>query len=364
MVNYYELLEISQSASSEEIGAAIKKSRRIWNNRANNPDSKIRADAEQHVREIADAEKVLLDATKRQQYDYDLAHAPKEVPNSTSDAEDSLMERAIELADLENYAEAQALFQRVISSNPQNAQAWYFYGLVSRDLKDHQKARDCFAAASKLDPNNDEYFRELGFACIDEDDGQAAFDAFKHALECNPQEKEYKVYCAECLRVLGKYKEAYQTIQEAIDEGKKDEFAQDIYVGICSAYTNSQVSHNKPAGRYLITNERQLTFAKEMLRKMKAVNCNTDDARSAVSAIEKMINEAEGNHYDNMYGDAKLWIIIAVVAFIVLSAANLAVVGLIALVVIGLAFYTTHYKTGWKWNYTKSDSSVRNSGLQ
>ncbi len=364
MVNYYELLEISQNASVEEIGAAIKKCRRIWNNRANNPDSKIRADAEQHVREIADAEKVLLDTAKRQQYDHDLAHAPKEVPTSTSDAEDSLMERAIELADLENYAEAQALFQRVVSRNPQNAQAWHFYGLVSRDLKDYQKARECFTAASKLDPNNDEYFRELGFACIDEDDGQAAYEAFKHALECNPQEKEYKVYCAECLRVLGKYKEAYQTIQEAIDEGQKDEFAQDIYTGICFAYTNSQMSNNKPAGRFLITNERQLSFAKDMLRKMKSVNCSTDDSHQKVSAVEKMINEAEGNHYDSMYGDAKIWIIIAVVAFVVLASANQALLGLMALVVIGLVFYITHFKAGWKWNYTKSDSSVRNSGLQ
>lgn len=364
MVNYYDLLEIPHDATEAQIGEAIKKSRRIWNNRANNPDSKIRADAEQHVRDIAEAEKVLLNPSQRDKYDYDLAHAPKVTSQSNIDGEDELIARAIDLADLENYSEAQALLQQVVSRNPQNAQAWYLYGLVCRDLKDAHKARECFTAATKLDPQNDEFFKELGFSCIDENDGEAAYEAFLHASECKPEEKEYKVYCAECLRVIGRYKEAYQTAQEAIDEGQKDEFATDIYIGTCVAYLNSSVSNNKPAGKYLITNEHQLQFAKEMLSKMKSVSCATEDAQNNIQYAEKMINDAEKTRFDSMYGDVKVWIIIAIALIVLLSVAKLAAVGLIILIVVGFVFYTTHYKAGWKWNYIKSDTTVRNSGLQ
>ena len=364
MVNYYDLLEIPQNATEEQIREAIKKCRRTWNNRANNPDGKIRADAEQHVHDIAEAEKVLLDPTQRNKYDYDLAHAPKISSHSNMDDEDELIERAINLADLENYTEAQALLQQVVSHNPQNAQAWYLYGLVCRDLKDTHKAKECFTAATKLEPQNDEFFKELGFSYIDENDGEAAYEAFQQALACKPEEKEYKVYCAECLRVIGRYKEAYQIAQEAIDEGQKDEFATDIYIGICAAYLNSSVSNNKPAGKYLITNEHQLQFAKEMLFKMKSVSCATEDARSSIQRAENMINDAENTRFDSMYGDVKVWIIIAIVLIVIMSAAQLAAVGLIILIAVGFVFYTTHYKVGWKWNYIKSDITVRNSGLQ
>ena len=77
VVNYYELLEIPQNADKAAIEQAIKKTRRVWNNRANNPDVAIRAEAEMHVKEIAEAEKILLDASKRQEYDVQLSQAPK-----------------------------------------------------------------------------------------------------------------------------------------------------------------------------------------------------------------------------------------------------------------------------------------------
>ena len=82
MINYYELLEISKDASRDNIEAAIRKMRRTWNNRANNPNADIRAEAEQRIRAIAEAERILLDDSARREYDARLASAP--VTGSTS----------------------------------------------------------------------------------------------------------------------------------------------------------------------------------------------------------------------------------------------------------------------------------------
>ena len=50
MTDYYKLLNVDPSASTEEIQAAIKKTRRLWNTRSTNPNADIRADYKRRKR--------------------------------------------------------------------------------------------------------------------------------------------------------------------------------------------------------------------------------------------------------------------------------------------------------------------------
>jgi curved DNA-binding protein CbpA len=67
--DYYALLEVGTAATPEEIRAAITAQRRIWVRRQSSPDPDRRAHAEQRVRDIDAAEKILLDPLTRQAYD-------------------------------------------------------------------------------------------------------------------------------------------------------------------------------------------------------------------------------------------------------------------------------------------------------
>ncbi|MEQ7122988.1 tetratricopeptide repeat protein [Actinopolymorpha sp. B11F2] len=67
--DYYALLEVDTAATPEEIRAAITAQRRIWVRRQSSPDPERRAHAEQRVRDIDSAEKILLDPLTRQAYD-------------------------------------------------------------------------------------------------------------------------------------------------------------------------------------------------------------------------------------------------------------------------------------------------------
>ncbi|MBM7787865.1 tetratricopeptide repeat protein [Tenggerimyces flavus] len=69
MADYYELLSVSRTATSEEIRAAITGQRRIWVRRQSSPDLERRAEAEQRVRDIDAAERTLLNAERRREYD-------------------------------------------------------------------------------------------------------------------------------------------------------------------------------------------------------------------------------------------------------------------------------------------------------
>lgn len=72
MINYYDILKIDRNAQVDEIRSAIRDVRRKVRNRETSPDLKIRQEAEKLMSHIAEAEKVLLDESKRKQYDIDL----------------------------------------------------------------------------------------------------------------------------------------------------------------------------------------------------------------------------------------------------------------------------------------------------
>lgn len=75
-ISLYEVLEVSSSATEAEIRAAFPAARRKWQTRSNHPNLGQRQVAEQRIGAIAEAERVLLDASLRAQYDQTLAGSP------------------------------------------------------------------------------------------------------------------------------------------------------------------------------------------------------------------------------------------------------------------------------------------------
>lgn len=192
MVNYYNLLEISQNASKDEISAAIRKARRTWNNRANNPDAKIRAEAEQRVREIAEAEGILLNDSKREEYNRQLEQSHDTPTNGSEeecseDWEDEFF-RAYD-RDLTDYAAQVA--QKAIRANERNGRAWFLYGEALRKGGNSEGAIGPFQRASVLLPDDARVFRQLGFAYYDSDRLSDALQAFYDASRCDPDDCEY-----------------------------------------------------------------------------------------------------------------------------------------------------------------------------
>jgi len=69
MKNYYEILNISESAQKEEIEDAYRREFGVWKNRVNSPDLRERQKAILKVQDLEEAKNTLSNTTKRAEYD-------------------------------------------------------------------------------------------------------------------------------------------------------------------------------------------------------------------------------------------------------------------------------------------------------
>ena len=297
MVNYYELLEIGQNASKDEISSAIKKTRRIWNNRANNPDGKIRAEAEQHIREIAEAEAILLNDAKREEYNQQLSQRPSnvipDVPSGVPDDWEEEYFRAYD-KDLTDYAAQVA--QRVVQQNDRNGRAWFLYGEALRRGGNNAAAIGPLQRASILLPDDARVFRQLGFAYIDADRISDALKAFYDATNCDPSDPEFYCLRAALFREAEMFEDALREAKEAFKLAPNDNQPRFEYFFALYADVLKAVSYNRSSGKHLIINRVQLDYAKNTLKEMAMTipdDSHKSKCKAAMDEIVQIVADAE-----------------------------------------------------------------------
>ncbi len=294
MVNYYELLEIPQNADRTAIEQAIRKTRRVWNNRANNPDAAIRAEAERHVKEIADAEKILLDANKRQEYDVQLSQAPKndyveQQPDNNIDWESEFF-RAYD-HDMDDYAAQIA--QKEVQKNERNGRAWFLYGEALRRSGNIDQGIDALRRASLL-IDDEGVYRQLGFAYADRNQLDEAYKSFKSASQLNSSSGEYHALMANCLRNMGMMKEALAEAKIGYSKEPNDEQTKFEYFVALHGDAMNAMSYNRSSGKHLIINRVQLDYINDILKIMSVVVPQNDDrCTKAMEDIVQIVVDAE-----------------------------------------------------------------------
>lgn len=270
MVNYYELLEIPQNADPVAIRAAVKKTRRLWNNRANNPDATIRAEAERHVKEIAEAEKILLDAAKREEYDRQLAMNPQgntlDQPQQTSPSnwEDDFWP-AYENG-MNDYAAQIA--QRAINANERDGRAWFLYGEALRRGGDIQRGIPALERAEFLIPDEPGVYRQLAYAYMDAERPGDALQALFKATDLDPHNSEYYSMRAYLYRMAGMFEESRREAQTAFRMTPDDNSIRFEYFYALYGDALEAMSYNRSSGKHLITNKVQLDYVNEILKIM------------------------------------------------------------------------------------------------
>lgn len=289
MVNYYELLEISQDADKTTVEQAIRKTRRLWNNRANSPDASIRAEAEQHVREIAEAEKILLDADKREEYNRQLAQSPKDDgrdqrPSVDADWEEEFFQAYnSDLGDI-----AASIAQRVISADSQNGRAWFLYGEALRRGGKIEQSIDPLRRATMLLPNDDGVFRQLGFAYYDLKHLADAYKAFKNASILAPNNSEYHALCANCLRNVGMIPEALEEAKSAHELAPNDDVVRFEFFVALHEDAMAAMAYNRSSGKHLIINKVQLDYVNKALKAMALTIPQDENKAQCTAAMEEI----------------------------------------------------------------------------
>ena len=295
MVNYYELLNISQSADHKEIEQAIKKTRRLWNNRANSPDSTIRAESERHIREIAEAERILLDDSKRRQYDVQLtqnnnSNNDRPVGDNNTDWEDEYFQAYNR--GLNDYAAQIA--QKALRLNDRDGRAWYLYGEALRRGGSIEEGIQAMLRATMF-ISDDSVYRQLGFAYDDLGLYDEALDAFKTASKLAPESHEYYALCSNTLRSLGELEESLVYARKAYDLSPNDDVVRREYFAALYENVLEAISYNRSSGKHIITNKVQLDYANSILKMMALTlpQDDSEDCKKAMDEIVKLVVDAE-----------------------------------------------------------------------
>lgn len=307
MVNYYELLEITRNADSATIEQAIKRTRRVWNNRANNPDASIRAEAERHVKEIAEAEKILLDANKRQEYDIRLSQVPNsDGVDQTSDDNSDWGEEFFRAFNLDMYDYAAQIAQREIRTHERNGRAWFLYGEALRRSGNLSQGIDALKRASILIDGDAGIYRQLGFAYVDSDQYSEAYKAFKTAAQIDPNDHEYHCLAAFCLRSIGMITEAIGEAKIAYSMNPNDEQVRFEYFVALYEDAMKAMAYNRSSGKHLIINKRQLDYVNGLLKTMSIIVPKNDDkCTKALEEIVQIVVDAESSKGGGFFRESK-----------------------------------------------------------
>ena len=296
MVNYYELLSVPQNADRATIEQAIKKTRRLWNNRANSPDASIRAEAEQHVREIAEAEKILLNDAKREEYNQQLAQAPSS--NGVDLGGRRIIKKKKYFAaynrDMTDYAAQVA--QRAINANERDGRAWFLYGEALRRGGDYDRAIPPLQKASMILRNDAGVFRQLGFAYQDAGKLGDALQAFYDATRCNPNDSEFYSLRAALFRRAEMIDDALSEAKKAFEMTPNDDSVRFEYFFALYEDALRSISYNRSSGKHLIINRVQLDYVNGLLKTMALTipqDSNKAKCTSYMDEIVKYVVDAE-----------------------------------------------------------------------
>ncbi|SFJ49169.1 nicotinamide mononucleotide transporter [Thermoflavimicrobium dichotomicum] len=138
MHNYYLLLEISPTDDEEIIRQALHKQFRIWNHRINSPNFEKRIEAERRLRLLEEAQTILLDKQKRQEYNLRIFSLSTGEKIKEDEKKDEIIEKTEQVREQEPLNEGEALVQAAESGD---VEAMYTLGCRLFEETEHEQNR-------------------------------------------------------------------------------------------------------------------------------------------------------------------------------------------------------------------------------
>lgn len=361
-VDFYDILNLPETSDADRVKTAIRDQRRIWNKRAGQSDPVQKSVAEQRIRELADAERVLLNETSRQQYDStrvrDKARAAAEsaaatATSATEGARDWMTEArafyASGNAHAANYAAREA-----IATNGANHEAWNIRANSSFILSNYADAGFEFREAIRLQPHNAAYHFDYGEAHAATGSWADALVEYETALRQIPGDPVYKTAIANVYLQTDRAAEALALMEEVVKSAPAVEVFQYYLAAALHDATLEKWSHLS-SGPYLITSPEQIEVTRQMSRRALALKFSDETLRGSLEENLRLADVAEAATW-TMSGNMK-WYIAGFLLGLVLLFSGFGggnvLTGLIGLAIGGLvvfAFVSRHHKPQWKYN--------------
>ncbi len=293
-VNYYSILEVQPSASPETIRDAIKAQRRTWVKRQQAPSKERQREAEDRVRQIDEAEKVLLSDAARKEYDRELANykAPLPAPGPSLDGSGDWLQRAYEFLARGDAQSAAYAARQATEQHGANHQAWAVRARASFIVGREQDAVFEFNEAIRIKPDADEYHFDLGSVYESKGNWNAAMQCYEQASTLAPSVPLYRVAVASVF-LSNDLPERALPILDAVHKEHPDVEEFNVYLAwALNDATVNQWTHLR-GGEQIITSPEQIELTKRNLQRAIALEFDEKQLRGQIAHNLNLAHDAE-----------------------------------------------------------------------
>ncbi|HEY4225760.1 MAG TPA: DnaJ domain-containing protein [Pseudolysinimonas sp.] len=370
--NYYNILGVASNASAEDIQKAISEKRREWTPRTGHPKLETRQLAESTIKSIADAESVLLDASRRSAYDTQLAaqvSVPDTAPSGPGQGRDWLQLARDHLAQGNN-TQANYAAREATTHQSENPEAWYVRGLSSEALGNASDAEFEIGEAVRLNPNDASYHAELGDLYKNNELWEKALPEYTRASELEPDNVYFKAFLGLTEGALDHIDRANQILEECYRRLPNDETIRYFYGLVLQEKITSTWSVYQDGSRDILS-EAQVEYSKKQLAVIDSLKIDDIGFRNDLDEVKVVVERAEAVKFQSFNGVggvvfAELLTIILMFVFFGVGS-GFVVLGLLflGLAVLWIVLYVRAQRVpGWKWSWKQSPAYVRQTGLQ
>ena len=174
------------------------------------------------------------------------------------------IKRIAELNEQEKYGEAIELARALAERNPQNAEAYVWWGIAQVKAGQRDEALQRFIKASEINPNNPESYVYWGLTLSMMGKHEEAISKYETAIKLDPENSNAHAYLGASLSQLGKSKESMVQLEQAL---KLDKFNAIAYNALVDFFYDN----------------RQYAKAWETVFRARNVNINPSDAIDRLS---------------------------------------------------------------------------------
>jgi tetratricopeptide (TPR) repeat protein len=333
-VDFYDILDVTETASLDEIKKALRQQRQVWVKKQTTSDLGKRQRAETRVAQLDEAERVLLDPTKRNQFNQTRKTArPESTP--TDGVDGNWLDRARAFLEAGQMPSANYASREAISNDGASHEAWSIRAQSSFSLGNWRDAEYEFLEAIRLRPDEAEYHFDLGCAYEAAGQHKSALGKFEDALKIQPQNPMYKTAIASIYLKNGVTERARPIMEEVVREHPNVEAFQ-YYLAWAIADSFDDYCTTLQNGSYVLTSPEQIAKLRSEMNRAKGLRFHDEEMRAHINQRLASAVEAEKivwrrPSYDSLHG--KFWIATFLFGIVLIAAYGLGIV------VIGLAAF-------------------------
>jgi len=369
-VDFYDILNLPETADDERIRKAIRDQRRIWNKRAGQADAVQKHLAEQRIRDLAEAERVLLSASSRKTFDGGRAQnkaraaaASNAAAEATGEGKRDWIAEARQFYAGGNAHAANYAAREAIAVNGADHEAWSIRANSSFILSNYADAGFEFREAIRLQPHNATYHFDYGEAHGAAGNWSDALAEYEVALQQAPGNPVYKTAIANVYLNTGRAAQALELIEQVVKAEPSVEFFQ-YYLAAALHDVNLAKWSRMSNGSFMITSPMQIRVTREMSGRALKLKFSDDALRASLQDNLRRADVAEQQKW-TLSGNILMYLGAFLVSLIMLFAGfgsgsgGVGFIGLLAAAGIVWAYVTRHHKAVWQYNAASPGITVR-----